>query len=161
MAGIKQRRMILDFLDIGTDGAPKFELMGRGFKDLNHSPGAKTASKRYINDASESESIVGYAWTASFEIDQFEDEAVIQYIMDIVENEKTGGDAETDYVCVDMYKSKGADTYEARKRKVAISIDDTENNDGELGASGKLSAMGDWIHGTFNRSTKTFTPETV
>lgn len=155
MAGVKQRRSIANFLNVRTSGSDKYVLMGAGFTELNESPSAQTASKRYINNASESKSIVGYDWSTSFNTDQIRDEEAIEFICNIGENLLTGADAETDYIIVDLDKKEGS-VYKARKIRVAVEVSDFEDNDGEMGASGSLLGIGDMIQGTFNLSTKAF-----
>lgn len=155
MAGVKQRRSIANYLNIGKS-EETYVLLGAGFTELNESPSAQTASKRYVNDASETKSIVGYDWSTSFTTDQMRDQEAIDFICGIGEMQLTGADAETEYVIVDLDKKEGS-KYKARKIKVAIEVSDFEDNDGELGASGNLLGIGDMIAGTFDISTKTFT----
>lgn len=156
MAGVKQRRSIANYLNVSTTGTEKYVLMGAGFTELNESPGAQTASKRYINNASASTSIVGYEWSASFNTDQIRDEEAVEFICNIGENLLTGADAETDYIIVDLDKKEG-NAYKARKIRVAVEVADFDDNDGEMGASGTLLGVGDMIQGTFDASTNTFT----
>jgi len=104
MAGVKQRRSVANYLDIGLDSST-FVLLGAGFTELNESPSAQTASKRYVNDKSETKSIVGYDWSTSFNTDQMRDEDAVEYICNIGEMQLTGTDAEADYVIVDLDKN--------------------------------------------------------
>lgn len=87
-------------------------------------------------------------------------EAAIAYIADIGENEKTGADAETFYVKVYLAKAVASkeNTFEAKRRKVAVEIADFADNDGEIQGSGNLLGVSDWEIGEFNTQTKTFTP---
>ena len=59
MAKVRERRMQANYIDIGGE-TPSFAFMGTGFTDANEKPAAKTSSKRYINDKSETKSITGY-----------------------------------------------------------------------------------------------------
>lgn len=140
---------------------PTYELVGTGFKDLNESPSAQVASKKYINDKSATKSIVGYDWSTAFSLDQVRSRKVVEYICKIGEEQLTGADAESEYVIVSLDKkgSKENEFY-ARKIAVAIEVSGFENNDGEMGASGNLLGRGDIEIGIFNTSTKTFTAST-
>lgn len=151
---IRKRKIVADYLKVGKE----FVLMGTGFTELNESPSAKTTSKLYINDKSSTTSITGYETEFGFETDQIRDEKAIDFICDIGELQKTGADAETEYIKVDLDKpAKAENGFRARKFKVAVSIDDFEAKDNEMSAKGKLLGMGDLVLGTFDTTTKTFT----
>ncbi|MDD3140852.1 MAG: hypothetical protein PHX08_18040 [Lachnospiraceae bacterium] len=161
LKSVRQRRMQSNYIDIGTESTPKFALMNAGFTDLNEEPGAQTSSKRYIGDKSTSKGITGYEWQAPYTTDQIRSEEAIKFICDIGELQKTGADAETDYVIVDMDQKVGSEdsaaTYHARKIHVAVEVSSFGNEDGEMTAEGNLLGVGDVVEGTFDTSTKTFT----
>ena len=73
--------------------------------------------------------------------------------------EKTGQDAEADYVRVDLAGTKTVNGYPARKRKVAIEVAEFTDNDGEITGSGNLLGKGDWEFGFFDIEKKTFKTE--
>ena len=126
--GVKQRRKIANFLNVGGN-TEEYVLMGAGFTDLNESPSAQTTSKRYVNDASATKSITGYDWSTAYTTDQIREEKAVDYICEIGEYQKTGAEAETDYLIVDLDKSAGEEkTYLARKLKVAIEVASFDNN---------------------------------
>lgn len=158
--GVKQRYQEADYLNVGTSGSESYELMGTGFTKIDDSPSAQTSSKRYVNNKGISKSISSYDWSAPFESDLIESEKAIAFIAEIGRKEKTGEDAETDYIRVDLAGQKGSNGYPARKRKVAIEVSEFTDNDGEITCSGNLLGKGDWINGSFNPETKTFTPDT-
>lgn len=143
--GIRQRRIEADYLKV----ADKFELMGLGFESIDEKPNAQTREKRYVVDASTTTSIVSYNWQSDFSGDQIENEKVIEYIISIGKELKTGAAAETEYIKVDMDKPGTTEnTYYARKFKVAVQVSEFPNNDGELGLSGSFLGLGDPIIGT-------------
>ncbi|MEF9991331.1 MAG: hypothetical protein RR657_01655 [Peptostreptococcaceae bacterium] len=151
---VRKRNIVADYLKVGSE----FVFMGTGFTELNESPSAKTTSKQYINEKSSTTSITGYETEFGFETDQIRDEKAIDFICDIGETQKTGADAETEYMKVDLDKPSATENeFRARKFKVAISIDDFEAKDNEMSAKGKLLGIGDLVVGTFNTTTKTFT----
>ena len=123
-------------------------------------PSAQTTSKRYVNQKSATQSIGSYEWTAPLEFDLIRSEKAIQFIADIGENEKTGADAETLYVKVYLNKPipEQANKFEAKQRRVAVEVAEFSDNDGEIQGSGNLLGKTDWINGTFDTTTKTFTP---
>ena len=151
---IRQRRMEADYLKVGEN----FEFLGAGFTAIDEKPNSQVTEKRYINDASSSQSVTGYKWQADFSGDQIDSEKAIEYITTIGKELKTGGDCESEYIRVDLDKPSSTDGgYYARKFKVAIQVSEFPNNDGELGLSGVFLALGDPVVGTFNTKTKTFT----
>lgn len=151
---IRKRKVQANYLKVGED----FELLGTGFTELNESPSAQTTSKRYINQASATQSITGYEWTTSFNTDQIVSDKAIEHIRKIGEMQLTGADAESEYIIVDLDKPGTAEgTYRARKIKVAIAVDSFDDNDGELGISGSFLGQSDPVEGTFTVSDKTFT----
>ena len=151
---IRQRRMEADYLKVGED----FEFLGSGFTAIDEKPNSQVTEKRYINDASSSQSVTGYKWQADFSGDQMDSEKAIEYITTIGKELKTGGECESEYIRVDLDKAANTDGgFYARKFKVAIQVSEFPNNDGELGLSGVFLALGDPVIGTFNTKTKTFT----
>lgn len=144
--GIRKRKVQANYLKVKD----AFELLGTGFTELNESPSAKTTSKRYINQSSSTQSVTSYEWGTSFNTDQINSEKAIEYIRDIGEMQKTGADAETEYLIVDLDKPGTAEgSFRARKFKVAIAVDSFDDNDGELGISGSFLGQSDPIEGTF------------
>ena len=151
---IRQRRMEADYLKVGED----FEFLGSGFTAIDEKPNPQVTEKRYINDASSSQSVTGYKWQAVFSGDQMDSEKAIEYITTIGKELKTGGECESEYIRVDLDKAATTEGgFYARKFKVAIQVSEFPNNDGELGLSGVFLALGDPVVGTFNTKTKTFT----
>ncbi|SCJ99138.1 Uncharacterised protein [uncultured Clostridium sp.] len=151
--GIRKRKVQANYLKVKE----AFELLGTGFTELNESPSAKTTSKRYINQSSSTQSVTSYEWGTSFNTDQINSEKAIEYIRDIGEMQKTGADAETEYLIVDLDKPGTAEgSFRARKFKVAIAVDSFDDNDGELGISGSFLGQSDPIEGTFTVAAKEF-----
>ena len=156
---IKQRYGYADYLNVGTASEENYALMGTGFTKIDEKPGAQTSSKRYVNSRSMTKRITGYDSEFTFELDQILDEEAVAFIVDIGKLRKTGSDAETTYVQVDLDNPIASSTgeYEARKFAVAVQVDEFPDNDGEMGGSGKLLTIGDPIVGKFNTTTKTCT----
>lgn len=142
--GIRQRRIQANYLKVGT----AFEFLSVGFTTLDEKPSPQTTSKRYIHEASSSQSITSYEWSSDFEVDQIRPNSAIEYIVNIGEMCKTGADAETEYLIVDLDKEAKTAGYRARKFKIAIQVDEFSNNDGELQCKGSFLGLGDPIEGT-------------
>ena len=155
---VKHRYQDADYLNVGA-GTEQYVFMGTGFTKIDDSPSAQTTSKRYVNNKSTTKSIGSYDWSAPFEMDMIESEEAVKHIVDIGRKEKTGQDAEADYVRVDLAGAKTTNGYPARKRKVAIEVAEFTDNDGEITGSGNLLGKGDWEFGFFDTEKKTFKTE--
>ena len=117
---IRKRKIQANYLKVKE----AFELLGTGFTELNESPSAQSTSKRYINQASATQSITGYEWSVSFNTDQIASDKAIEYIRNIGEMLLTGADTETEYIIVDLDKKASEENkFRARKFKVAIAVD--------------------------------------
>lgn len=150
---IRKRKVQANYMKVKE----AFELLGTGYTELNENPSAQTTSKRYVNQSSATQSVTGYEWSTSFNTDQIVSEKSIELIKEIGEMQKTGADAETEYLIVDLDKPGTEEgTFRARKIKVAIAVDSFDDNDGELGISGNFLGQSDPVEGTFDTSAKTF-----
>lgn len=153
MTQVKQRRRIANYLSVGN----VYTLMNAGFTELDESPSAKTTSKRYVGDSSETKTITSYDWSTDFTTDQIRSEKAIDFICNIGEMCLIGSDAETDYLIVDLdIEGTTPNTYRARKIRVAIEVKDFKSKDGEMAASGSLLGKGDPVVGTFDVATGIF-----
>jgi len=152
--GVRKRKIQANYLKVEET----FELLGTGFTELNESPSAQTSSKRYVNQSSATQGIIGYEWATSFNADQILSENAITHIRNIGEMQLTGADAESEYIIVDLdMPGTAVGGYRARTFNIAIQVDSFDDNDGELGASGSFLGSSEPIEGTFDVLLKTFT----
>lgn len=160
-SGIVGRYQHPGYLDVSKDQTETYELLGFGVTQLDDSPSAQTTSKRYVNQKSATQSIGSYEWAAPLEFDLIRSEKAIEFVSNIGEKELTGKDAETNYVIVYLEKpvKESENTFEAKRRRVAVEVSEFSDNDGEIQGSGNLLAVSDWVFGSFNTETKKFTPE--
>ena len=153
-----KRHQYADYLNIGTEAQPDWAFMGAGFKTLDEEPNAQSESVKYVCDKSSSSSVVGYESSFPFEADQIMTEEAINAIYNIARNRQIGSDAELEYVRVELWnKATGTNTFEARKFLVSVEVSSLAGEN-KMGMSGNLNAIGDPVLGTFNTTTKTFTP---
>ena len=142
--GIRKRKIEADYLKVGAN----FEFLGTGFSTIDEKPNAQTREVQYVNDSSSTTTVTGYKREFDFESDQIQSDKAIEYIVNIAKEGKTGSDAETEYLRVDLDKPAKTSGYYARKFKVAIQVDEMPNNDGNFGANGVFLCQGDGIIGT-------------
>lgn len=154
------RYMIADYLNTGTKSAEEYSLMNAGFTALDENPSAKVENTPYIGDRSSSGSITGYETVFPFDTQLISDEAAIAFIYDVGRNQKTGQDAETDYVRVELFESESS-SYPARKFRVAVEVSSiTGEGTNIVKMAGNLHQVGNFVDGTFDTTTKKFTPKT-
>lgn len=157
-----QRHMIADYLNIGTGDTETWELMGTGFTSLDENPNAQTKESKYINNPSSSKTTTSYQTQFPFNAEFIQSEAAIKALYDIARNQKTGGDAEVEYVRVELFEECAPvveGTHPARKFRCSVEVSSIGDNDGNIELSGNLNNVGSFIDGTFDTKTKTFTPK--
>ncbi len=150
---------IADYLNTGTT-TPSYALMGVGFNSLDESPNAQKDSKTYIHQKSQTSTIKGYQTTFAFDTDLISSDDAVMKLYDIGRNQKTGANAELDYVRVELFQPDGTteNTFKARKFKVAVEVASISGEGGgNVKVTGNLNGVGDFVDGTFNTETKTFT----
>lgn len=151
------RYQVADYLNTAASGDPSFALMGVGFNTLDENPAAKVDKTAYINDKSASGSITGYENTFPFDTQLISDDDAIAFIYDVARNQKTGSDAETDYVRVELYEDAVSGAYPARKFRVAVEVTGITGQGTEImKVAGNLHQVGNFVDGTFNPTTKAF-----
>lgn len=151
------RYNVADYLSTGEG---TFALMGVGFNTLDENPTAQKDAKTYINQKAQTTQIKSYQPTFPFDTDLISDEEAVMAIYDIGRNQKTGEDAELEYVRVELFKpvADKENTFEARKFKVAVEVSNiTGEGGGIMKMTGNLNGVGDFVSGTFDTTTKTFT----
>ena len=153
------RYMIADYLNTGTSSEEAYSLMGTGFLTLDENPTAKMDSTAYINNKSASGTVTGYQTTFPFDTQFVSDEAAVKKLYDIARNQKTGTDAEVDYIRVDLYDTAAPEgSYPARKFRVSVEVTGITGAGTEImKVAGNLHQVGDFVEGSFNTKTRTFT----
>ena len=155
------RHMIADYLNVGTKEAEEYALMNAGFTTIDENPSAKVEKTPYVGDKSSSGTIAGYENVFPFETQLISDEAAIKYVYNIGRNQKTGEDAETDYIRIDEFgEGVSGTSYPARKFRVAIEVTGIKGEGTQVvKVSGNMHQVGDFTEGTFDTNAKKFTPK--
>ena len=141
--------------------ATNIQLLNVGFTKFDENSNPTEKSTQYVGDKSKTNKVTGYDNQFDVDFDRVKNNAVNDYCYDIFLNRKTGNNAETYLYVVDLSNETTTNTYSARKLRVSVVVTGATNNPGESKVcSGSLKGVGDFVYGTFNTSTKTFT-ETV
>lgn len=119
----------------------------RGFTDFSMSKNPTEYSRKYVDEESERNDVVGYNPTISFAFDRFSDDPVHADFVSIADNESIGADAVRSVIIVDLSTLEGG-SCKAQKRDFAV-IPDAEGSDSDTYTySGSLKANGAVINGT-------------
>ena len=153
------RYQIADYLNTSKSGAGNYALMGAGFSALDENPSAQVDKTAYISDRSVSGTIIGYENSFAFDTQLIADDEAIKFIYDIARNQKTGGEAEAEYVRVEVFDNESGTSYPARKFRVAVEVTGITGAATEImRVAGTLHQVGNFVDGTFDIQSKTFTP---
>lgn len=119
----------------------------RGFTDFSMSKNPTEYSRRYVDEGSERNDVVGYNPSISFSFDRFSDDAVHTDMVAIADNELLGADAVRSIMIVDLSRKSG-DGYYAQRRDFSV-VPDSEGSDSDTYTySGTLKANGAVLTGT-------------
>ena len=146
------------YFDIGTAEAPSIEL-GTVINQLDENSNPTEKEKQYITDKSKKVTVTGFNNEFPITSDLVKNEAVSEFFYGIFRDRKVGENAKVDHYIVELWNpTEAANTYKARKITQTVSITGKVAAAGEqITFSGSLKG-GDFIYGTFDTSTKTFTP---
>ena len=148
-------------MNTGTASSPTWSLIGEGFTSLTESKNPNEYSRHYVHEATERTDVVGYATQIDYTTDTYTENAVIEKIAQVSDQELTGTDAQVEILNVNLFKDSGTSgthAYEAFKRTYAIIPDNKGDGTDALIYSGSFKAVGDIVKGTFSGSA--FTADT-
>ena len=158
MAKIK-RSLVKTFLNTGSIVSPVWELLGDGVTTGTIAYNPKITEETYIIADSASISVDSYAPTFPVEMTAISGDAVFEYLDDLRKDRAVLGDAETEIVNVWLYETPALGYYAAEKQAVSLQIEDFGGEGGAaVNINFTINFIGDPVSGTFNASTKVFTP---
>lgn len=158
MAKIK-RSQLMTFMNTTPSAAATYSLIGDGVTGGSISYNPQVEEETYIHQDSATITVESYSPKLSLEASAVAGDAVFDFIDALRVARAVLTDAQTDIVNVWAYESGGPTAYPAEKQNVSIQVDEFG---GEGGSSVKINYtvnfIGDPIPGTFNASTRAFTP---
>ncbi len=158
MSKIK-RSQIAAFLNTGTGETPAWSLIGEGVTEQTISYNPQTSEEVYIHQDSGTTSIESYRPTIPTPMTAIKGDAVFDFVDGIRKDRKVLADAETEVCIVYLYETATSGAYPAEKNACSIQIDDFGGAGGEKATINfTINLNGDPVKGTFNPSTKAFTP---
>lgn len=146
------------YFDIGTSSVPNI-VLGGVITQLDESSNPTESEKQYIHQKTMTTKVTGFSDEFPITMDMVKGDEVFEYFYDIFRNRKTGTDAQVTHYIVELWNETATNTYKCRQQVQTVSIDTKTANPGEqINISGTLKAVSDFVDGTFDVSTKTFTP---
>lgn len=147
------------YFQVGS-GANSTTELGGVITSLTESSNPTESSKQYIHQKSAVTSVTGYNNEFPITMDMVQGDEVFDDFYKLFYDRATGTDLKRDHYIVNLWEpvTGSENTYKARKINQTVEI--TEAN-GDAGAQKQITGSlkgGDFVYGTFNVSTKTFTP---
>lgn len=144
-----------------SDATEDIQLMNVGVSKFEESSNPTEKSVQYIGDKSKTNKVTGYDNQFAIESDLIKNDKVVMYLYSIFRDRKTGVNAQQNLYIVELWNpvAEQENTYKARKLLTSAVLSGKTPNPGEtITFSGDLKGIGDFVDGTFNVKTKTFTP---
>ena len=148
------------YFDIGTSETPKISL-GGVITQLDENSNPTESQKQYIHQKSKTNKVTGFSDEFPITQDLVKGDEVCEHFYSIFRNRKTGRDAQVIHYIVELWNRVGdtGSVYKARKQTQSVIITGKTANPGEqITFTGSLKSVDDFVDGTFDVSTKTFTP---
>ena len=134
-------------------------VLGGVITELTESANPTESEKQYIHQKSKVTKVTGFANEFPITMDMVKGDEVFEYMYGLFYERKVGSDLDIEHYIVDLWEpvAEQTDTYKARKIVQTCSITECNGAAGEQKQiTGSLTG-GDFVYGTFNVSTKTFT----
>ncbi len=154
----EMREKLMHFFNIGTPDAPEYVLLGDGITSLTEEFNPESETKQYINQSNGTTAIKSYTPSISVEREYISDD-LQDWINDKIKTLPTGSSAMSDYIRINIMESASGGAYPCVKRNCSYQFDSIGGDAGsELVNAMTLGGIGDGVLGTFDPSTKKFTP---
>lgn len=138
--------------------------LGGPITELTESANPNESEKQYIHDKSVTVKVTGFTNEFPITMDMVKGDAVFDDFYNIWFTRAVGEDAKRDHYIVNSWEQAKddqdqpiANTYVARKIRQTVSISEASGDPGEQKQISGTLRGGDFVYGTFNTSTKTFT----
>ena len=145
------------YFDVGTSETPDIEL-GGVITEMTESSNPTEQEKQYIHQKSKITKTTGYSNEFPITMDMVKGDKVFENFYEKFYQRKTGNDLNIDHYIVNLWEpvAEQENTYKARKITQTASITECNGAAGEQKQIKGSLKGGDFVYGTFNVSTKTF-----
>lgn len=134
-------------------------VLGGVITEMTESANPTESEKQYIHQKSKVTKVTGFSNEFPITMDMVKGDKVFEYMYNLFYERKVGSDLDIDHYIVNLWQpvAEQENTYKARKITQTCSITECNGAAGEQKQiTGSLKG-GDFVYGTFNVSTKTFT----
>ena len=145
------------YFDVGTSDQSDIQL-GGVITELTENSNPTEKEKQYIHEKSKKTSVTGYNNEFPITQDLVKGDKVCDYMYNLFYERKTGSDLEIDHYIVNLWEpvAEQDGTYKCRKIRQTCEITEANGAAGEQKQIKGSLKGGDFVYGTFNVSTKTF-----
>ena len=157
--GTVKRSQFATFMNVAPESTADYKQIGDGITSavVNYNP--QVLEETYIHQDSGTVEVESYRPNMPIEATAKSGDDVFDFVDALRQARAVLDDAKTDIVMVYLYETPSGSEYPAEKQYVSIQID---SFGGDGGSSTKINYtinfIGDPIYGTFNPTTKAFTP---
>lgn len=134
-------------------------VLGGVITEMTESSNPTESEKQYIHQKSKVTKVTGFSNEFPITLDMVKGDKVFEYMYNLFYERKVGSDLDIDHYIVNLWEpvADQENTYKARKIVQTCSITECNGAAGEQKQiTGSLKG-GDFVYGTFNVSTKSFT----
>jgi hypothetical protein len=160
MTSSVKRSKFVSFMNTTPSGeTPTYNLIGNGVTTgtINYSP--QTTTETYIHEDTAHIEVESYQPTMPVQAVAKPGDAVFDFVDTLRKARAVLDDAKTDIVNVYLYEAPTGSAYPAEKQDVSIQIDNFGGDGGaKVTINYTLNYLGNAITGTFDPTTKKFTP---
>lgn len=155
-----ERKFLGHFVDASMDETPVYEQLGDGIEEMSIEMGANVQKTRDITGKTKT-FVDGYEKSQSVEPYKANDGSeMFERLQDIVDNNRVLDDLNTTVIDVHLWKpaGEGGTTFEAIREEAVIEVTSYGGDTSGYQIPFTLHRTGVITKGTFDTSTKTFTP---
>ena len=158
----KELRDVMEYDEAHYFGINDKIVLGGVITEMTESSNPTESEKQYIHQKSKTVRTTGFSNEFPITMDMVKGDEVFEYMYELFYRRKAGSDLDIPHYIVNLWEAiEGQEnTYKARKIIQTCSITECNGAAGEQKQiTGSLKG-GDFVYGTFNTETKTFTEET-
>lgn len=149
------------YMECGSGETKAYNLIGEGFTAFPIALNPKEYTRKYVNYKTEKSDVIGYAPSVSYSCDCISGDPVVKEIVAITDAEALGTATHRNVVTVNAWEEGENGDCPAYMRTYAIIPAGKGDGTDALVYTGTMKAVSDQVKGTFNRTSKKFTPETA
>ena len=156
---VEELKDVMEYDEAHYFGINNEIVLGGVITEMTESSNPTEKDKQYIHQKSKITKVTGFSNEFPITMDMVKGDAVLDYMYNLLYERKSGSDLDMDHYIVNLWQPVEAqeNTYKARKITQTCEISECNGAAGEQKQiTGSLKG-GEFVYGTFNIKTKTFT----